>query len=83
MIPNASLRFTHQKDENAPKYKHQGVWVLQDKKPDRINIKTGISDGSYTEIISGNILEGQKVITGTIEKVRESRNRPPGGMRMF
>jgi len=82
MIPNSSLRFTLERGEDAPKYKQQGVWVLKDEKPSRINIKTGVSDGSFTEIISGNILEGEKVIIDKIEKSRKSNGRAPGP-RMF
>jgi multidrug efflux pump subunit AcrA (membrane-fusion protein) len=44
----------------APLYK---VWVLvPEGKPVPVDISTGISDGSNTEVISGALKEGQEVI---------------------
>ena len=41
------------------------VWVLgQDGKPDRRRIKVGLTDGTATEVIEGNLVEGEIVITG-------------------
>src|SRR5262245_13633850 len=41
------------------------VWVLgQDGKPDRRRITVGLSDGSSTEVVDGNLNEGDMVITG-------------------
>src|SRR6201988_4328426 len=41
------------------------VWVLgQDGKPERRRITTGLSDGSATEVVDGNLNEGDMVITG-------------------
>ena len=62
-ISNTALRFrppTEKKDVTAKKGKGSGVWVLEDKKPKRIAITTGISDGTYTELLSGEIREGQE-----------------------
>ena len=44
----------------APAYK---VWILvPEGKPVGVDITTGISDGSYTEVASGGLKEGQEVI---------------------
>ncbi|MEI7475395.1 MAG: efflux RND transporter periplasmic adaptor subunit [bacterium] len=84
LVPNSSLRFTPINDDDAPKFKEQGIWILNGKKPKRIAVKTGISDGENTEIISNKVKEGQKVIVGTIEK---SKGHKKGGgapnMRML
>jgi HlyD family secretion protein len=41
------------------------VWVLgKDGKPDRRRIKIGLSDGISTEVLEGNLVEGEMVITG-------------------
>lgn len=41
------------------------VWVLgQDGKPQRRRIKVGLSDGASTEVVDGNLQEGEMVITG-------------------
>lgn len=85
LVPNASLRFIPiENEEDIPRYKSKGVWVLDNKKPKRVDIKTGISDGNFTEIVSGNIMEGQHIIIDKIEKVRGShRRKGPSGMRML
>ena len=41
------------------------VWVMgQDGKPERRRITVGLSDGSATEVVDGNLQEGDTVITG-------------------
>jgi HlyD family secretion protein len=42
---------------------HRIVWVLRDGKPVRMPIKTGVTDGSTTEIVEGDVQEGDAVIT--------------------
>jgi len=58
------------------------VWVLgQDGKPQPRRIKVGLSDGASTEVVEGNLNEGDMVITGqTISSSSSSsqQNRPPG-----
>jgi HlyD family secretion protein len=48
-------------------------------------IRKGVTDNSYTEIVSGDLEEGQLVITGenTEGSSRSSSNRSPNMMRMF
>ena len=38
----------------------------------RILVKTGISDGSYSEFISGGLKEGSEVITESSDSVKAS-----------
>lgn len=41
------------------------IWVLgQDGKPQRRRIKVGLTDGASTEVVDGNLVEGELVITG-------------------
>lgn len=59
------------------------VWVLgQDGKPDRRRITVGLSDGSATEVVDGDLNEGDMVITGqTVTGGNSSTantQRPPG-----
>jgi len=78
--PLAALKFTPNTD--GKKYQTQGIWILKNKKPERIDIETGASDDSRTEIISDQLSEGAKIITGI--KTKDSKNgnhKPP--MRMF
>ena len=75
-MPNAALRFKlsqRRKDETEEKEKGSGVWIIEDKKPKRIKVTTGISDGSYTELISGDIKEGQEVIVESLIEPKEKR----------
>ena len=49
------------------------VWVLdKDGKPVPVDIITGISDGSFTEIVRGDLRAGQEVIAGTSQLKRRS-----------
>jgi HlyD family secretion protein len=52
------------------------VWVLgQDGKPQSRRIKVGLTDGSSTEVVEGNLQEGEMVITGqTISGGSTSQN---------
>jgi HlyD family secretion protein len=40
------------------------VWVLRDGKPVQVSIRTGGTDGSYTEVTGGRLRQGDLVITG-------------------
>jgi hypothetical protein len=41
------------------------IWVLgQDGQPQRRRIKIGLTDGASTEVVEGNLVEGEMVITG-------------------
>jgi HlyD family secretion protein len=56
------------------------VWVLEDGKPKRVAITPGISDGTYTEIVSGDLKEGQQVI---VESLKKTNAPTTSGPRMF
>jgi HlyD family secretion protein len=64
----------------APEKKGPTVWVLENKKPVRANIAPGISDGSYTEIVSGDLKEGQQII---VEALKKTNTQKTSGPRMF
>lgn len=65
-VPNLALKFTP--DANGPKYKNQGIWILENGKPKRIDIETGASDDNVTEVFSKDLNEGDKVILSIIGK---------------
>lgn len=48
------------------------VWVVREGKPAPIRIKTGISDGSTTEVVEGELQAGAEVVTDSVG--------PPSGM---
>ena len=64
----------------ASEKKGPAVWVLENGKPKRVAITPGISDGTYTEIVSGDLKEGQQVIVETLKK---TNTQPTSGPRMF
>ncbi len=41
------------------------IWLLQEDKPVAIEVKIGLTNGRYTEIVSGELQPGMAVITGT------------------
>ena len=59
------------------------VWVLgQNGQPERRRIKVGLSDGASTEIVEGELNEGDMVITGQqisgSSSSQSNQSRPPG-----
>lgn len=79
--PNGALRFKpSDKSKSQQLQKGPGIWVLERGKPKRLPVTTGISDGNYTELTSGDLREGQEVIVESIEKTKGPAVRGP---RMF
>ena len=80
-IPNAALRFSmSDRDKDKSKKTQQkgaGVWIIAEGKPKRLPVTTGVSDGSYTELISGEIKEGQEVIVESLTKARQKSGTAP------
>lgn len=77
-VPNLALKFTP--DVNGPKYKHQGIWIMEKGKPNRIDIETGASDDNFTEVISDDIKTGNKVIISIAGK--NSNKKGPSRTRV-
>jgi len=83
-ISNTALRFrppSEKRDVNAKKGKGSGVWVLENNKTKRIAITTGISDGTYTELLSGEIREGQEIIVESLAKPKNQSQSSVPRMR--
>ena len=54
------------------------VWIAgPDGKPNPVTLRLGISDGTFTEVLDGDLREGQEVIVGSAE--RPARSTPGGG----
>jgi HlyD family secretion protein len=87
-IPNAALRFKPSgksvtaTEKRTTEKKGPGVWILDKDNPKRIPVSLGISDGSFTELVSGEIREGQELVVESLSKDSVSSSRPPGP-RMF
>ena len=51
----------------------------QDGKPQARRIKIGLTDGASTEVVEGNLVEGEMVITGqTLSSASKSSNTNAG-----
>ena len=80
--PNIALKFTPNTD--GTKYKNQGLWLLEKKKPVRHDIQIGASDDNFTEIKAKDVKEKDIVITGIKGKLSStSSNNKRRGPRMF
>ena len=87
-VPNAALRFrppttegTAQRSARAEAKKTTqpgyAVWTREGKNLKRIPVTLGITDGLYTEVVSGDLREGQLVV---VESAGKNSARPtPGG----
>ncbi len=86
-ITNAALRFRMSERPagagaaGVGEKKGPSVWVLENGKPKRVVITPGISDGNYTEVVSGDLKEGQQTIVELLRK--NSGSARPAGPRMF
>ncbi len=62
------------------------VWVLgKDKKLQSVFVRTGLSDGTYTEITQGKIQEGEQIVIGQLSSSAAAQANSfggRGGMRM-
>lgn len=80
--PNAALRFQLSdkvsKLQERKENRGHGVWVLENNKPKRIAIAAGIGDGSYTEVVSGNLKEDDEVIVSSLDNKSKEGGLPTG-----
>ena len=69
LLPHPPSR-NNQKKAAATNNGSPQVWVLRDNMPVAVPVKTGLSDGRHTEIVSGDLQVGAQVITGmqTVQK---------------
>lgn len=49
---------------------HRAVWVLRDGAPERVDVETGPTDGQFTVLKSGDIKDGDKLVTDAIASSR-------------
>ena len=89
-LPNAALRYRPERPSGPPvssaatkgeKGRATEIWVLREGKEVPVSVTLGLSDGSFTEAISGNIRPGDQVITEKVGKSGSSRTSRPPAMR--
>jgi HlyD family secretion protein len=93
-VPNAALRFKPENGEakvsrgsTAPEGRPMGrgraqsrIWVVEADAPKAIEVQTGITDGTATEVSGDGVSEGLEVIVGA---TAPAKSGAPGGPRMF
>ena len=86
-ISNQALRFVPPTSakidgENQKFYKNQGLWIQTKNGLKRIDVKTGITDGNRTQIISNEITPETEIIVSSNEagnkNTQNRRMGPPG-----
>ncbi len=77
-VPNAALRF---KPIGMPiEKKKTDVWLLDGQgRPQSVSVKTGIADAQFTEVLEGQVRQGDSVIVGLeASEGKDQKNLPPG-----
>ncbi|EYF04721.1 efflux RND transporter periplasmic adaptor subunit [Chondromyces apiculatus] len=76
--------------DGAPQQTRRTVWVLRDGRPQPVRVVIGVTDGTNTEVVEGDLKEGDAVIisssggaaeTSTSTPARGGSPGGPGGMR--
>jgi HlyD family secretion protein len=55
------------------------VWLPDTGKPKEVVLRTGLTDGNATEVVGGDVKEGDEVIVGTQAAVAGAPKSAPGG----
>jgi HlyD family secretion protein len=84
LVPNSALRFKPQEkggeatgqSKRTSDIKGPAVWILENKQPKQIGVAIGISDGSFTEIVSKDLREGQEIIVATLGQNEQKQTAP-------
>ena len=86
-IPNAALRFRPPSPDGEPlaaQEKTRGpsqLWILDDGRLSGVAVKLGLSDEYFTEVLEGDVKEGQSVVVGS--GARDGSRRPQQGSGPF
>lgn len=83
-IPNAALRFRPaERTRTQQLQKGAGVWILEKGEPKRVPLTLGISDGNFTELLSGDLKEGQELIVESLTKLKNGSPPARRGPRLY
>lgn len=85
-VSNAALRFKPAEDNSLKQAKEEKgvkVWLLNNDQIKPIYIKTGASDGNYTEVIEGDLKEGDEMVIDMTEKKNKSNKAGAPGFHGF
>jgi HlyD family secretion protein len=77
-VPNQALRYTPGGLASARSRDQAQVWVQHEHGPVAVPVVAGLQDDSYTEIVSGELKAGDKVILAE----RSAGNGRPSTLRL-
>lgn len=83
LVPSRALRY-RPADAERPARDARGehtLWVLRDGAPAAVPVTLGLSDGTSTEIVGGDLAPGDPVITGDGTGAAAPNGRQPQGLR--
>jgi HlyD family secretion protein len=83
---NLAMKKDKKSDDNGSKLKSDGfgsgkVYVLRNNKPEMVRVKTSITNGKFTEIISSDIKPNEFVITADMATDQKSGSSAQGPQR--
>lgn len=73
--PNSALKVSL---DDTKKYEHQGIWKMENRKPQRIEIEVGASNDNVFEIKSDKIKKGDTIIIRQQRNTKNNANRGGG-----
>ena len=74
-------KLNEQKSPQGEKERQGKVWILsQEKKPVPVSVVLGITDGTFSEVVAGEIREGMEVIVEETT-AKKGQSSPPPFMR--
>ncbi len=82
-VANAALRYKPSDADLVNKDSNPKLYKVIQGKPASFNVKLGIADNLYTEIVSGDIKEGDEVITREISARNGQGDQGPFRFRMM
>jgi HlyD family secretion protein len=87
-IPNAALRFRPSARGEQPPMQDRArgpkrlVWVLRGEAPVPIEVETGLSDGSFTEILNG-LAAGDRLVVSEVQEGADGASPRSPSLRLF
>jgi HlyD family secretion protein len=57
----------------------RSIWVLRDGKPLSVRVHTGVTDGTYTELVEGPVSQADLAITDATGPASKAQAASPGG----
>ncbi len=87
-VPARALRFSPQGIDSAPRTARSdsasAVWALRDGgRPEKIPVVSGLSDGSYAEIVRGELKPGEQVVVDEAASEERAANAPQAARPRF